>query len=89
MFLQGKVSSARYITQEGESAGQRTSHMAAATQHPTHCGVQQLPWPARTLDLSPIEPVWDTMKRELTLSPEPARTIAELRQRVLGTVYAG
>ena len=52
-------------------------HMAAATQC-TLCGVQ-LPWPARSPALSPIEHVWDMMKWELTLSPETATTIAELR----------
>ena len=35
-----------------------------------------------TPDLSPIEHIWDMMKRELTLSPEPATIIAELRQQV-------
>ena len=44
--------------------------------------VVQLLWPTRTPDLSPIEHVWDMMKRELTLSPQPATTIAEFRQRV-------
>ena len=46
------------------------------TQHALH-GVQP-PWLARSKDLSPIEHVWDMMKQELTLSPEPAK----LRQRV-------
>ena len=45
-------------------------------------GVQQLPWPARSPDLSPIEHVCEMLQRELTLSPEPAATIAELRQWV-------
>ena len=48
-------------------------------QHALH-GVQQLPWPARSPDLSPIEHVWDIMKRERTLSSKPVTTIAELRQ---------
>ena len=39
-------------------------------------------WPARSPDLSTTEHVWDMMKRELTLSPELATTIVELRQRV-------
>ena len=56
-------------------------HIAAATQRALH-GVQQLPWPARSPDLSPIECVCDMMKRELTLSPEPAITITKLRQRL-------
>ena len=69
--------------------GNARTHMAAATQRDLH-GVHQLPWPARSADLSPIEHVWDMVKRELTLSlslslslsPEPATTIAELQQRV-------
>ena len=39
-------------------------------------------WPERTPDLLPVEHVWDMMKQELTLSPEPATTIAKLRQWV-------
>ena len=55
--------------------------MAAVTQRALR-GVQQLPWTARSLDLSPTEHVWDMMKREITRSPDPATTIAELRKRV-------
>ena len=51
-------------------------YTAAATQRALR-GVQ-LPWPARSPDLSPIEHVWDMMKWELTLSPESAATIAKL-----------
>ena len=54
---------------------------AAATQRALR-GVQLLPWLARTPDLSPIEHIWDMMKWELTLSLDPATTIAELRQRL-------
>ena len=96
MFLQSKVNIARYIAQvvnpvilpfirlEGDVLFQQDNarpHTAAVTQRALR-GVQQLPWPARSLDPSPIEHVWDMMKRELTLSPEPAATIAELRQRL-------
>ena len=56
-------------------------HMAAAMQHALY-SVQQLPWPARSPDLLPVEHVWDMMKPELTLSPEPATTIAKLQQQV-------
>ena len=55
--------------------------MSAATQRAVH-GVQQLPWPARSPDFSPIEHVWDMMKQENTLSPEPVTSIAELQQWV-------
>ena len=58
--------------------------MAAAMQH-TLCGVQKLLWPATSPDLSPIKHVWYMMKRELTLSPEPAKTIAKLQQQVQDT----
>ena len=50
-------------------------HSAAATQRALR-GVQQLLRPARSPDLSPFESVWHMMKWELTLSPEPATTIA-------------
>ena len=36
----------------------------------------------RAPDLSPIEHVWDMMKQELALSPEPATVVVELRKRV-------
>ena len=80
MFLQGRVNSSRYITQvvnavllpflrqEGDVLFQQDNarlHTAAATQRALR-GVQQLPWPERSPDLSPIEHVWDMMKRELT-----------------------
>ena len=100
MFLQGKVNSAHYISQvnpvllpflrqEGDVLFQQDNarrHTAAATQRAPR-GVQQLAWPARFPDLSPIEHVWDMMKLELTHSPEPATTIAELRQQVQDTWY--
>ena len=54
---------------------------AAAVRQRAFRGLHQLPWPARFSYLSPYEHVWD-MKRELTLSREPATTIAELRQQV-------
>ena len=75
VFLQGKVNSADYIAQianpvllpftwqAGDVLFQHDNahpHMAAKTQHAPH-GIQQLPWPARSPDLSPIEHVWDTM----------------------------
>ena len=40
----------------------------------------QLPWLAKFPEISPIEHIWDMMKRELILSAEPATTIAELRK---------
>ena len=52
----------------------------------TLSGIQQLPWSERTPDPSPIE-LWDMMKQELTLSPEPATIIANLRQLVFGIIY--
>ena len=88
MFLQSKVNSACYIAQavnpvlqpflqqKGDVLFQQDNthpHKAAATQ--CSLRVQQLPWPARTSNLSPIEHEWDMMKQELTLSPEPATTI--------------
>ena len=94
MFLQGNVNSIRYIAQvvntvllsfyqqEGDVFFQQDNtspHTAGAIQRALRC-VQQLPWPADPQDLSPTEHVLGMMKRELILSPEPATTIAELRQ---------
>ena len=88
----GKVNSSRYISQtvnpvllsflrqEGDELFQQDNarpHTAAPTRRALR-GVQQLSWPARSPDHTPIEHVWDMTKRELTLSPEPATTIAEL-----------
>ena len=56
-------------------------HTATAIQRAL-CGIEQLPWPARSPDLLSIQHVWDMMKRELTPSPEPATTTAELQQWV-------
>ena len=95
-FLLGKVSSDRYFTHvvksvllpclrhEGDVLFQQDNahpHTAAAMQLALR-GVQQLPWPARSSNLSPMEDIWDMMKRELNLSPEPSTTITKLRQRV-------
>ena len=57
------------------------SKYAAAMQRVLR-GVQQLPGPARFPDYSLIEHVWGMMNWELTLSPESATTIAELRRLV-------
>ena len=90
VFLQDKVNSAHYIAQivnpvllpflrqEGDVL---LPHMAVAMQHALR-DVQQLSWPARNPDLSPIEHVWNMMKWELTLSPECATTNAKLRHWV-------
>ena len=64
LFPQGKVNSTHYIAQIVNPVllptGKWCPHIAAATQHVLR-GVQQLPWPARSPDLSPIEHAWDTM----------------------------
>ena len=41
-----------------------------------------MPWPAKFPDLLPTEHVWDIIKGEFNLSPEPPTTIAKLRQCV-------
>ena len=94
--MQGKVNSAGYITQvvnsvllpflrrESDVIFQHDNarpYTAAATQRALR-GVQELPWPARSPDLSRVDHIWDMMKREPILSPEPATTIAKLRERV-------
>ena len=73
-----------FLRQEGDVLFHQNNarpHLAAATLRAL-CGVQQLPKPARSPDLSTVEQVWDKMTRELTLSPEHTTTAAELRQWV-------
>ena len=70
VFLQDKVNSVRYIAQfvnpvllsflrqdvdVAFSAGQRTSTYGCCDAMCSPCGIQLLPWPARTPDLSSIE----------------------------------
>ena len=102
VFLQGKVSSARYIAhlltlchchffdRKVMCFFSRTSHIHYGCSDAT-CfrGVQQLPWLARIPVLLPIEHVWDMMKWELSLSPEPATTLPNCDSwcKMLGTVY--
>lgn len=56
-------------------------HTTRATQHALR-GVRQLPWPARSPDLSPIEHIWDMMGQRLLRSPRPATTIPDLRIQI-------
>ena len=102
MFLQGKVNIARYITQvvntmllpflrqEGDVLFQQNkacSHMAAAMQHAL-LGVQQLPLPARSSDLSPIEQVWDMSRNLLFLQSLPQSLLnCNNGCKMLGTIY--
>ena len=93
VFLQGKVNSTRHIAQVVNPVlltflrqevdvlfQQHNAHpYTAAAKRRALRDVQQLPRPARNPDLSPIKHIWGMMKWELTLSLEPATTIAELR----------
>ena len=96
MFLQGKVNSAptlhrlfnprhcHFFDREGDVLFQQdNSHPHTAAEMIRGLpGVQYVPWLARYPVLSLIEHVWDMMKWEITLPPEPTTTITELRQRV-------
>ena len=94
VFLQGKVNSSRYNSQVINPVllaffdrkvmcfFSRTVHVhKQLLRRNVHFVVyNNCPWPARSPDLSPIEHVWDMMKRELTLSRQTATTIAEFRR---------
>ncbi|GBO20096.1 hypothetical protein AVEN_178686-1 [Araneus ventricosus] len=56
-------------------------HTAAVSQRALQ-GVDILPWPARSPDLSPIEHVWDTIGRQLQRHPQSALTIPVLTDQV-------
>ena len=46
-------------------------------------GVDMLPWPARSPDLSPIEHVWDLVGQRLSALQPPSTTLDVLQQRIL------
>lgn len=96
VIIEGTLNSARYIQtviepivlpfldRQGNMLFQQDNarpHVSRATQRALE-RVSQLPWPARSPDLSPIEHVWDWMKRRLTRSARPARTLVQLRRQV-------
>jgi transposase len=56
-------------------------HTAAVTQRALQ-GVDMLPWPARSPDLSPIEHVWDIIGRQLQRHPQAALTVPVLIDQV-------
>ena len=62
-----------FLRQESDVLFQQDNarpHTAAATQRAL---------PGEQQDLYPIKHVWDMMKRELTLSPEPTTTSTEMQ----------
>ena len=73
-----------FLRQEGD-AGQRTStYNCCYATCSSWCTTAALPSKSAT-SIANIEHVWVTMKRELTISPEPATGIAKFRQRVRDT----
>ena len=101
VLLQGKANSARYsaqvvnpvllpfLRQEGDVLFQQDNarpHTPAATQRALR-GVQQLPCLARSPDLSPIEHVWDMMKRNVLESLPQPLPYSDNVYKMLGTIY--
>ncbi|GBM98160.1 hypothetical protein AVEN_59789-1 [Araneus ventricosus] len=56
-------------------------HTAVVTQHALQ-SVDMLPWSARSLDLSPIDHVWDIIGRQFQRHPQPALTVPVLTDQV-------
>ena len=101
VFVQSKVNSVRYIAQvvnpmilsflrqEDGVLFNRTTHIHIRLLRRK---VQQLPWPARSPNLSLIEHIglWDMMKKEVTLSPEPLPNCENgYKTRCVGQSIAG
>lgn len=58
-----------------------TPHRAGAVRHFLEAeGVEQLPWPACSPDMNPIEHAWDTLGRAINDSDNPPETLQELAE---------
>ena len=69
------------------SADNARPHTAAATQHALR-GVQQLLWPARMPDVSPIEYLWDMVKWDIVFVQSLPQLLLNF-DRCLGQSIAG
>lgn len=97
-FIQGNLNARRYIDNilepvlvpflqdlpeavfQHDNARPHTAHVTL--EFLAQNNVLQLPWPARSPDLNPIEHVWDMMDRKLRRLPHPPNTLEELRQQL-------
>ena len=83
-----------FLRQEGDVFFQQDNappHAAATTQRTLRgVGLRQLPWPARSPDLSPIEHEWNMMKRELTFLQSLSQPLPNCDNgcKRLGTIYS-
>ena len=50
--------------------------------------IETLPWPAYSLDINPIEHVWDHLDRRVRSRQPPPRNHAELRQGLIEEWHA-
>ena len=61
----------------------RPHHAHVTNAYLEHETIVHLDWPARSLDLNPIEHTWDILQRGISARPVQPRTLQELKDALV------